>query len=535
MHRLLAHLTKHPHTILVAYLVLYGLFGIATVSFYPSYSYPGGDEATYLSWAQSPWTLISEAFEGYPPMEITNPYTLRLFLGPFSLVFAVFGFTYMGARLLVFAYGLGMLILVYDLGRCLGSRVGGLIAAVLLSLSPVFLFLTHGVRAEGMFTLFVLLCLWMILRCGRGPGVKTYALLAFVSGSMIMIHLNGVAMPVVFFVVVLVRDWPNISGRKILAFLIGGMAIVVLYLLVNFLPAIDALQQYGPLPLTYLAKNQIAIVENPNPWGVLVTGINGYLKLINRGIALYEPWTTPFLRLFLPMALIALLYRSNRATWCVAVTLVLLVVMLLMVIPNQRWTYMFYLIPPLFILALQGAVRLPRPWVAGAVTAALTLTVAIAYLVADVNTLHTAWHHHRNNRVTEAQIRKLITDLGRPGDVTVMAGGEFHAVVHDTRYRSFHSLLETEDIEESLKLLRPDIVVLHLRVDYLIGRWSLERRGGIPRGKDYQRLRNRIDQAMIRQNYRSYAAPSRLTWDGKKVRIFYKSSGQVQAGSRVSY
>ena len=83
MHRRLAYLTKDPHTILIAYLALYSLFGIATVSFYPSYSYPGGDEATYLSFAQRPWTLVSDCFEGYPPKQTINPYNLRLFLNPF--------------------------------------------------------------------------------------------------------------------------------------------------------------------------------------------------------------------------------------------------------------------------------------------------------------------------------------------------------------------------------------------------------------------------------------------------------------------
>ena len=532
MHRVLAYLTDHPRTILIAYLALYSLFGIATVSFYPSYAYPHGDEDTYLSWARNPWTLVSDSFEGYPPKQTVDPYNTRLFLNPFSLLFALFGFTYVGARLIVFAYGLAMLILTYDLGRCLGSRAAGLAATVLLSLSPAFLYLTHGIRPEGMFSLFILLCLWIILRCPRGPGVKTYAVLAFVSASMLQIHLNGVVMPLVFFVVMLVRDWSNVSGRRISAFLLGGIAFVVLYLLINFLPAIDTLKQYGLMPHTYVSESRIPFLDNP--WMALRTGINAYAGLFDRTM-FFEPWTTPFLLLFLPMALIALVYRPNRSTWCVAVLLALMIFMLLMVIPNRRATYLFYLLAPLFILALQGPVRLPRPWAACAVTALLTLSVAAAYLVADVKTLNTAWKHHQKNRIAEAQIRKLIDRLGEPGGLTVMASEEFHAVAHDTRFRSFHSLLETKDLERSFQQLRPDIVVFYPRAYYLVGLFILDWPGGIPQRKDYPWISSHIIQALSRQNYRPYPEAVGSTWNGEQVLIYYKPHGRKQAGDQITF
>ena len=166
-----------------------------------------------------------------------------------------------------------MLILTYDLGRRLGSRAAGLAAAFLLSLSPTFLYLTHGIRPEGMFALFILLCLWLVLRRPDGPDVKTYTGLAFLSAAMVLIHYNGVVMPVVFFVVVLVRDWRQISWRKITAFCLGGLAFGVIFLLVNFLPAIDTVRQFGLLPHTYVSNSEIPILHN-SPWAALRKGFD---------------------------------------------------------------------------------------------------------------------------------------------------------------------------------------------------------------------------------------------------------------------
>ena len=240
-----------------------------------------------------------------------------------------------------------------------------------------------------------------------------------------------------------------------------------------------------------------------------------------------EAWSYPML-LVLP-AVIALGYRSNRRIWCVAVLLIALIFMLLMVIPNYRGTYLFYLVAPLFILAFQGPARLPRSWVADAVTVALALPIAATYLAVDVKMINTAWHHHQQNRVTEAQIRKLITHLGEPGDVTVMASGEFHAIAHDTRFRTFHSLLITKDLEQSLKQLQPELMILYPRALFLIGVAILDWSDAYGPKEDVPRLYSHISQALIRQNYRPHAAAAGLTWDGQEVRIYYRPTGQKQA------
>ena len=452
---------SHAGTILVVYLIAYTLFGIFTVRFFPFYSAPYGDEATYYSYAQHPWTLISDFFEGYRPKEVMNPYNFRIFLTPFAILFKLFGFTYVGARLIVFSYGLLMLWLLYSIARTMIRPLWSLAAVVLLSVSPSFLFLTHGVRPEGMMSLFVMICVWLIIRHTADIPGKTYFLIGLISASTLMIHYNGVVLSPMLFIMLLGYDFPDRSWRKVMAFVGGGTLFLVVFLLMNFLPARETIKEFGIMPVTFVSNNKMPILSGH--WISMLTTPASYFLEYFSGRCFFELQTYRFTGfLFFPM-LFGLVYQSGRREWLCGAAIGLYVLFQILIIPNLRFSYAFYVIPLAYLLVCVGLSKLPSSWDMKLLATAAIVGIIGVYTYFNFNSLKHARDIYRSNAETREVLRELVKRFGPPETVTVMAGQEQHCFLYDTRFRTFHSVIQTHDLGKSLDLISPDIVLIRKR------------------------------------------------------------------------
>jgi hypothetical protein len=530
----LEHLGSHAARYLLGFFVLYAAFGMLTVGVYPSFSYPGGDEGTYLDYARHPWTLTSEFFEGFHPKEVQNPYNARLFLNPFSALFAVFGFTYVGARLLCFAYGMVIIWLVYRLGSMLSARCGGdgkagrgiaLLVAVVFSMQPQLLFFTHGIRPEIMFTLFLLLCTWVLLRREAGPSVLTWGVLGFLSSCMLLIHYNGVTCPPLFFAAALFYDRKALSGRKVLAFIGGGLAFVALFMLVNFLPALDTIREFGVMPVTFVSSSKIPIAQSFNLLDPILSAWQSYRHYWVSGTH-FEPYTGYFTTLVLIPTVIAMWRGANRGTWSIALIIFLMMMLLVYVIPNRRHEYEFYLCPFFFVTSAIGLARLPagkaRTWLG----LAFLTTLLAPYLWSNSREIQTFSKWRETNLVTEQALRRLVTNYGGGKQVTVMATQEFRAAVPDVRFRTFHSLIATRSLDKTFNKFDPDIVVLHRRSVDWIGWFS-----GVFQHIQPEKRRDTALEVTLRTLSQRGYKPQKLgqklwdksfLWDDSEVYIFTK-------------
>lgn len=452
--------SHRTHALLLAYLALYTIFGALTVGFYPTYAWPGGDEAAFYNWALHPWTLVGDMFEGYPPMELTDPYAPRVFLLPFSMIFSLFGFTVIGARLVIFAYGLVLLFVTYLIGCHVTSRSWSLVCVLLLSWSPQFVAHTHVVRQECLLTLAIMIGVWLIVRCGDRVDAKTLFWLGAIGTGSVMVHYNGIVLAPIFCVAAVTYDFHALAWRKLRWLAVGCGVAAAVFLLVDFLPGLEKIRVYGILPVTYGSQSRIPLLQGSRFGEMVVYAIREYSGYF-RGWNVFEPRTAWFTAALLVPAVFGLCYRSGRKERLLGITILLLFVALITIIPNVRYRYLFYLCPLVFLLAVVGLGKLPASLDMRLLSSAFVLMYVGVYGYEVSRELRQAWAYHVANKNAAKTLRKMIADIGDPSEVTVMGPLRLHECAYGTRFRGFFSLIYTRDFEVSLRELKPDIVILY--------------------------------------------------------------------------
>lgn len=539
--------------IFLAYLGAYALFSALTLAFYPSYGWPAGDEATYYSYAMRPWSLTSDFFEGFPPKEVINPFNFRLFLTPFSLLFATLGFTYLGARLIVLGYGLSLLAITYSLARRLAPPWLALSTVVVLSLSPIFIFSTHGVRPEGMMTLWLMFTVWIVARHEPPISARAYFLAGLVAASTLWIHYHGIVAFPLLLVATVVYDRTHVTRHKLGAFLGGGLVFAACFLVLNLLPAWTTIKTYGLLPVTYASSNRVPILSPGQLPESLKRSFDYYAGVI-RGNGDLGPWSGWFtLVMALPAVFGAWRPATRLASMLVALLLMLLVAYAL-IFPNARWQYLLYLYPVVFLLAARGLANLP-PGRDMTVLAVILLTlVGGAYAYDSGTTLKRSWEVHGQNEQVGAVLQTQVERLGDPRRVVVMGAQEFHRFVPRTRFRTFHSLITLRDFNAVLKRFKPDVVLINQRGVMAITTFLNERlvvngivnlppelghrwiREGLlrrdPRSGRWMLNKNRVEPVvrttLAKQGYRRLDPGEPLRWDGGRVEIYVREKDRSQ-------
>lgn len=441
------------------FLACYAVIGALIVSFYPSYGWPDGDEATYYSYAENPWTLTSDFFEGFKPKEVVNPYNFRLFLAPFSAVFAVFGFTVVGARLCVLAYGVFLLAVCYALARRLAPVPIAFGTIVAFSLSPIMLYATHVVRPEGMMALWLLLGIWLLARRDSPCSRTVCFVVGILAASALWIHYHGIVFPGLVLVGWLFYDDADDRSAKLLAYVAGVAVVAAFYALLNLWPARETIAEFGWLPVTFASSNRVPLLEPPHLFEGARRSATYYLGVLAGGDRLGElaAWCT------VPILLASVggffapgggLVRMLRAI------LLGLLACYLVIFPNARWEYLLYLYPLLLLFAVHGFAQLPRGRDMALLTGVTLTLVGAGYLVQSARLVAAAWQSHAANQETGELLRETVGDIRTDEPILVMAPQEFHRFVPDTEFRTFHSLIGERNFVAMLQQFRPHVVGL---------------------------------------------------------------------------
>lgn len=498
------------------------VFGLLTLDFFPTFAYPHGDEATYVSYARHPWTNVSEFFEGFEPKEMQNPYNFRLFIAPMSLVTSIFGFTSYGTRLVQLVWGLLLLWMGYRIGKRMGSPVHAMCAMAVLAWSPFFLYFTHSIRPEGMFTMWLLLTTWAMLE-PEAPTPRTWAVVGFLASCHLWIHYNGVAMPIVFFLCLLWYDRRALSWKKVLAYTGGGVAFLALFVPLNILPAMETIEKFGIMPVTFSSSSTMPVTSTLDPvelFGFCWDYYRGYFGLNEERWWIDPGNTGGFTFLLLPAALWAVVGKKARRERGLLVVALLLLLALMTVIPNRRQEYTWYLVPFLFILGARGLGRLPA--VVRTATAAIGLgIIALAFIAAAADDVDRFQRQSVRNVECARALAAVVEEGGGDGAL-VMGPQEFRIAVPDCRYRTLHSMLETRSFERALVDFEPDVVVENDRLDILVASYLIhwkKRADSMP--EFIARVRTYMEIELDRAGYvRSRGIPYR--WNDEDVTLWVK-------------
>ena len=536
---------------LVVYLVGYALFGAITISFFPSYGWPDGDEATYCSYAMRPWTLTSDFFEGFRPKEVINPYNFRLFLAPFSVLFQLVGFTYVGARWIVFCYGLVMLALVYGLARRLVPPAIALAAVIAMSLSPMFVLHTHMVRPEGMMAMWLTGVIWFAVRRDTPLAPKTCFVVGLLAAASLWIHYNGVVIFPLMLVALAASDRSFRRSANWGAYLASGVVFSLLYAAINFWPARETIAEFGLMPVTFASSNRVPLLEPAYLLSSLNRSVSYYVAVLWNGTD-GVGWLSARLTLvlLLPTMWTAVAQPGDRLIRLLSAILGLLGVAYLLVFPNARWEYLFYAFPLMWLLAIRGLSQLPASRDMVVLTSTVFVGLAGCYAFDTGSQLRAYWAVREDNQRVGVALQSAVQRFGKPHQVVVMGAQEFHCFVPEVRYRTFHSLITLRDFGEVLRRFSPHVVILNnrglraiatflndrlivngyvnlppeignrwiaegiLRRDPATGRWSL----------DTARVEPYVRATLIQQGYRRLGDVGRLRWNGSRVDIYVRGN-----------
>ncbi|MFO0947444.1 MAG: glycosyltransferase family 39 protein [Planctomycetota bacterium] len=540
------------------YLLVYAVVSGATLSFFPSYSYPSGDEGTYFNYAQNPWTLIGDFFDGYPPKEAINPYNFRIFLAPFSLVFSLFGFTVAGARGVMLAYGILLLLTTYVITAHLTKRTFAMAAVLLQSLAPPFIMLSHIARPEAMLTLLNLVLLLLLLR-QRGMFTRgNYFLVAFLSSTMLWMHYNAVIAPVVFFATLYFTDCQSITWGKFFSYVAGGLAFLALYIPINILPALDTIREFGVMPVTFVSSNKMPITMGPSVNAWFAVPLVEYLRLAINGSHLESNRTTALTAVLAGFALYGLLKNRKWPETLFGVNALAWIAAMFLIFPNRRAEYAYTLHPFLFIFAMVGMAKLDVSWKRGVAWGGLAVA-GVAYLFSDVASMDTWYRASQSNQVTAQTIRAAIDHFGGPSKVTIMGPQEYHGIAYDTRFRTFHSLIESKDFRLLLAGAKPQIVIVDSRTiealaNFLFHEYKRRAVGQRINEEEFQQfvdegllgptggggfainrelLLQKFIQTLDDEGYQ-LVANDQLTWNGEKRRVLlYLHTGVRASGPKL--
>jgi len=447
----------------IGYLVLYAVVGVSTIGYLPTFAFPTGDEGTYLNYARQPWTNLGEYFVGYPPKETINPYNFRLLLAPFSLLFALFGWTWQGARVIVLAYGLGILGFVFAIVSRLTRPAYGVLAGVLLSLSPAFVMATHRAQPEPLFSLLILGCVAILLRRNVDPKPLDLMFVGLLASCCLWVHYNGVLVWLVFLPVIAAFELGRGLPRKLASYLGGVSLFAAIYIPLNLLPARHTIATYGFMPVTFSSSNSFPILDPSIWWAAIRVRFQFYLSCL--GDKTYLESTAWLLTLFfvLPVFLV-LVVRPRRGVLLLGATVVMFSLLLLLVLPKARSEYLFYVYPLLFVLAAIGLARLSSNRYVRFAMLMGVLVIAGDFLASDWQSLRIWRARAESNSALGETLDEIIRQLDLPREETIVMGcQEFEAFAPNTRFRTFHSLIATSDFALTLDLQNPDVVVLNPR------------------------------------------------------------------------
>ena len=342
--------------------------------------------------------LYRQIFFSQPPLFLLSIY-------PF---YELLGSTITSARVGVATLSLLGLLGAYLMGKALAGRAGGILAMILLVVTPMYLAQSHVLEAEGPATAFLFLTIGAALMWWEHPTGRrgmTFAVLCAVTLSMgIFIKLLDVTAVVPILLLVLARVWdirhetsPGVwSSLLPIAAAIVAVVITTLIILAPFLESMNALVQQ--VVMFHLAAGKAMVGSE---FGVGNVQKLALFFVANRALS--------------TLALIGVVITVMRRDWRIVPLLAwFLTTLILLRIQVPLWPrHAIVLIPPLIAFVALGLKGLPvipmrRPiaWQQGA-----ALLMGLLTLATVINSLRHDYYHYQDLRTQAATTDQWMTQV----------------------------------------------------------------------------------------------------------------------------
>jgi len=230
---------KLTNRLLLAAILLVIAYQVYSVGRIPAF--PTDDDGAYAAAGYQIWQTGKPGVSGYKDVAGMGRdiYVLgHIGAAAQGVVMKLFGVSIVTALLPSILVGVGVLALVFLLGRELWDTRTGLLAALLLSLSGVFFSAAHSARPDLLVTLFLLIALWLVASAStERPYLKLF-LAGLTMGLSGDVHPNGfllAPLPLVFWILLRRPKW-SLLWRAVLFYGIGGAIGIVYWLVRHYLP-----------------------------------------------------------------------------------------------------------------------------------------------------------------------------------------------------------------------------------------------------------------------------------------------------------
>ncbi|MCM8804975.1 MAG: glycosyltransferase family 39 protein [Candidatus Omnitrophica bacterium] len=256
------------------FLIIVGLYILWHLFYLDKYPIIDMDDA----WETEPsWTLLKTGkfaapmFEGLLNLEKVDTYRGRLFAIA-QIPFLIFGLTPYNARFVSLFFGFMVLILTYSIGKKLFNENIALWSTILVSISGLFIILTHRARRDIVLMVFMLLSLYFYL-CAKE---RENFIFAFLSGFLASlsgdVHLNGFLI-VPLWIFLLFLFWYK---KGILSYLIGMFSGMIWFIITHIVISqkIFIEQMQGMV----LGKHQPLIFSQINLIRIFLRELERYIK-----------------------------------------------------------------------------------------------------------------------------------------------------------------------------------------------------------------------------------------------------------------
>jgi 4-amino-4-deoxy-L-arabinose transferase-like glycosyltransferase len=288
---------------------------------------------------------------------------------------------------------LGVIGLTFVLGRELWSTRTGVFAAIVLAVSPMFLFASHDSRPEMLLILFMYGALVSLILAEKRRSLPLYFVSGLVSGLAADTHLNGVVAPFAIYAVFVARNGVRAAASRngivlITGWLLGWAWWIGVHVLPD--PALFVRQWTevwaAPMPLYALG-----------PLGALTAEYERYGTASARGlgvglIPLLAIGATGYL-------LLRSLRDRDRSLWTCMSFLGTVIGLMALIVANKAPAYAVLVWPIGCVLVARALALIPRPHVRNAVIA----SVAVLSLLSTAGLAAFSWDNDYNAYATQVR------------------------------------------------------------------------------------------------------------------------------------
>ncbi len=167
---------------------------VVEISDEPEFSHPGVDAEyhDYWAWGIASGTWSTRAFKENPDIPSTPYFRPPLYPYVLSLVYAVFGHSYLAPRVIQALLGALGCVLLYFLGLSLFDKLTAAIAGFLMAVSWPLIYFDSELREVGLVTLLIILFLWAAIQVMRKTTMRYYLCAGVLLGLLAIARPNFV-------------------------------------------------------------------------------------------------------------------------------------------------------------------------------------------------------------------------------------------------------------------------------------------------------------------------------------------------------